>query len=148
MKAILVTFLALCFAGATQLKAQSFLDKLDRTLNKVDRAANTADRAAGTGGKMMGLLGKKKAGGAERQTVISINGIDMASCKTLNQDIQKAKNVSSTKMKYNAAGSSIIVAHNGTTDDLLQAIQQVSTVLADKNISGLEEGVISVEIKK
>ncbi len=152
MKTFIITFIGFFILGITQLHAQNFLDKLDRTLNKIDKAANTADRAAGTGSKVMGLMGKKKnanGANAEAHTVIAIEGIDMASLKSLNQSIQNAQGVAATKMKYGAAGSSIVVDHKGTTDQLLQIIQPLSNgILADKNITGLEDGTISVKVKK
>ena len=46
MKAICISLLMLFCLTATQVKAQGFLDKIDRAADKLDRATNTADRAA------------------------------------------------------------------------------------------------------
>jgi hypothetical protein len=51
-------------------------------------------------------------------------------------------------MKYSAAGSSIMVKHTGTTDDLLKLLQKSSPDLfGEKNIESLEEGEIAVKLK-
>lgn len=153
MKTLIFTVAAIFIAGTTQVNAQKLLDRIDGALNKAERAANTADRANNTGNKVMGLFGKKnknKAKGnvAEGQTVITIEGITLADLKELNQTIQSDKNVESAKMKYNSKASSIIVSHNGSTEDLLKTIQPRSKViLADKNITEMEDGAITVTLE-
>ncbi|WP_157263015.1 hypothetical protein [Pedobacter steynii] len=154
MKIIPMMCFALMVFCSTSLKAQSVFDKIDKALGKVDKAANAADRTKGTGDKLFGFLSKKKkttdpeSTGAT--TVITLTGIDFSTLKTLNENIQKCTGVESTKIKYNAAGSTIDVQHSGSSEDLLKLIQKSGSkdILADKNLEGLEDGKIAVNLGK
>lgn len=143
-KSSIVCFALLVF-GVASANAQSILDKIDRAVNKADRAANSADRAGKTGSKIGGLLGKKK--GAETSTTIKLSGVDFTGLKSINEKVQATKGVGSTKMKFNSSGSTIQVQHSGSTEDLLKALQKNSTSFAEKNLSGLDDGEISIKLK-
>ena len=143
-KSLLVGFTFIVF-GITNVRAQSILDKLDNALNKADRALNSADKAGKTGSKLGGLLGKKE--GKETSTTIKISGVDFTKLTSINEKIKASKGVASTKMKFNSEGSTIKVQHSGSTEDLLKALQKNSTTFAEKNLLGLDDGEISVEIK-
>lgn len=147
MKRIGILCFALLVFGATNANAQG---ALDRILDKVDKASSTADRAGKTGGKLGSLLGKKKTSvEAENNTTVSIIGVDFATLKGINEKLQTAKEVSSTKMKFNATGSTITLQHSGTTEGLLKILQKASpTVFAEKNIEGMDDGEIAIKVKK
>ena len=143
--------LLICFAflviGTTATKAQDILDKIDRAVNKADRASNTADRAGKTGSKIGSLFGKKKTD-AETKTTIRISGATFTSLKSINDKIQLSKGVAETKMKFNASSSTIVVMHAGSTEDLLKALQKTAPVeFAEKNLTGMDDGEISVKTK-
>eukprot|EP01133_Synstelium_polycarpum_P011813 gene11813-13774_t len=153
MKTITLMCFAIFIFGSTVSKAQNVFDKINATLNKVDKAANTADQAKGTGDKLFGFLSKKKKPGdpaAGNNTLITINGIDFSTLKTLNEHIQKCKGVESTKIKYAASGSTLQVQHAGSSEDLLKLIQKsdAKELFADKNLEGLEEGKIALNLVK
>jgi len=154
MKIISMMCLALLLTGSTSLKAQGVFDKIDKALGKVDKASNTADRTKGTGDKLLGFFSKKQKAGevvkAENATVITISGIDFGTLKTLSENIQKCKGVESAKIKYNAISSTVQVQHAGTSEDLLKLLQKSDSkdVFEDKNLEGLEEGVIALKLPK
>lgn len=131
--------------GITSVRAQSILDKLDHALNKADRAVNSADKVGKTGTKLGSLLGKKEV--KETSTIIKISGADFTKLTSINERVQASKGVASTKMKFNSEGSTIKVQHSGSTEDLLKALQKSSTSFAEKNLLGLDDGEISIEIK-
>lgn len=135
--------------GSTLTRAQAILDKIDRATDKADRAGRTADRTKGTGDKILGLLGKKKGGASsETKTTVKLSGVNFAALKSINEKLQGAKGISSTKMKYNASGSSIVLQHTGSTSDILKTLQKASPdVFAEKNIDGMDDGEISVKLK-
>jgi len=146
----------ICFAillfGLTSANAQGILDKIDRTLNKADRAANTADRSSQMGSKIGSLFGKKKGSSdvaaAETKTTIKLSGVNFTTLKSINDNVQASKGVESTKMKFNASGSTITVQHAGSTEDLLKTLQKASpAVFAEKNLESLDDGEISVKVK-
>jgi hypothetical protein len=154
MKTIRLLCLALILSGATSLKAQGIFDKIDNALNKVDKASNAAGKTKGTGDKLLGFFSKKKKGDdatlSGTSTTININGIDFVALKTLNENIQKCKGVESTKIKYNATGSTVQVLHGGSSEDLLKLIQKSDSkdLFADKNLEGLEDGKIVLNLTK
>jgi len=128
-------------------KAQSFLDKLDKAVNHIERAAQSADKASKTGGKVRSLLNKKQGAGAN-QTMLQISGIDLSKLKKLNGNVESVKGVNETKMKFNAAKSTITVNHSGTTEELLTNIQLKSRdIFDDENVAALEEGLIEIQLK-
>lgn len=138
--------------GVASADAQGILDKIDRTLDKADKAGNQADRAGKTGSKLGSFFGKKKGAteaSAETKTIVNINGVDFATLKSINEKVENTKGVASTKMKFSASGSTISLQHSGTTDDLLKALQKTNPeVFAEKNIEALEDGQISIKVKK
>ncbi len=138
-------------SGLTSASAQGVLDKIDRSLDKADRASNSTDRASKTGSKILGFFGKKKSAAdaaAETKTTIKLTGITFAALKSINENVQTVKGVESTKMKFSAAGSDILVQHTGSTEDLLKTLQKISPdIFHEKNIEGLEDGIIAVKIK-
>ncbi|MBB5645123.1 hypothetical protein [Pedobacter cryoconitis] len=144
--------LAIMLFGIASANAQGILDKIDRTINKADRAGNTADRAGKTGGKFSKLFGKKKGAedaGAETKTIVNISGVDFATLKSINEKIEGTKRVANSKMKFSTSGSTISFQHSGTTADLLKALQKNNPeVFSEKNIEALEDGQISVQVKK
>lgn len=152
MKKFGIICFSMMFFGIAGTNAQGILDKIDRTINKADRAGNTADRAGKTGGKLSKLFGKKKGAedaGAEIKTTVNISGVDFAALKLINEKIEGTKGVASSKMKFSTSGSTIILQHSGTTDDLLKALQKTNPgVFGEKNIEGLEDGQISIKVKK
>lgn len=145
----------ICFAillfGVTSANAQGVLDKIENILNKADRATNTADKAAKTGQKATSLLAKKKgteAETADTKTMLKLTGVNFAALKELNEKLQTAKGVESTKMKFSTAGSTILLQHTGSTEDLLKILQKTNpSLFADKNIDGMDDGEISVKVK-
>ncbi|GAA4303096.1 hypothetical protein [Compostibacter hankyongensis] len=151
MKKLIISCLAIALFGITSSKAQGLLDKVDNALNKVDRASNTAERAGGTSGKVFNLLKKKKDKAGEKtgsQTTVHISGIDFPTLKKLNGNIQACEGVTDTKMKFNAATSTIIVDHTGATEDLLKLMEQTSKdIFTEQNLEGLEDGNISINLK-
>lgn len=146
----------ICFAmmlfGAASANAQGILDKIDRTISKADRAGNAADRAGKTGSKLSNLFGKKKGAedaGAETKTTLNISGVDFATLKSINEKAENTKGVGSSKMKFSTSGSTISLQHGGTTEDLLIALQKNNpAVFAEKNIEAMEDGKISIKVKK
>ncbi|MEN0053122.1 MAG: hypothetical protein AAGC65_05605 [Mucilaginibacter sp.] len=158
MKKIMLICAALTLFGFTTTKAQAVLDKIDRASDKVDKAGNTVDKAGNTadktkstGDKILGFFGKKKKDSSqttETKTIIKISGVTFSALSGINEDVKKDKNVTGTKMKFNSAGSSILVEHTGTTDDLLKVLQKASpNVFGEKNIESLEDGEIAVKVK-
>ncbi len=146
----------ICFAmmlfGIASANAQGVLDKIDRAINKADRAGNAADRAGKTGSKLSNLFGKKKGAedaGTETKTTVNISGVDFVTLKSINEKIESTKGVASSKMKFSTSGSTLSLQHSGTTDDLLKALQKTNPgVFGEKNIEALEDGQISVRVKK
>jgi hypothetical protein len=152
MKKIAILCFAITLFGAVSVNAQGILDKIDRSLDKADKASRQADRAGKTGNKIGSLLGKKKGAtdaSAEMKTVVMINDIDFTTLKAITEKVENTKGVASAKMKFSKSGSTIILQHSGTTDDLLKALQKTNpTVFAERNIEGMEDGQISVTVKK
>ncbi|KQC00871.1 hypothetical protein [Pedobacter sp. Hv1] len=151
MKKIALICFAILVFGGTSVNAQGVLDKIENILNKADRATNTADKAAKTGQKATNLLAKKKgteAEVAETKTTLKLTGVNFAALKELNEKLLIAKGVESTKMKFSATGSTILLQHVGSTEDLLKILQKTNpTIFADKNIDGMDDGEISVKVK-
>lgn len=145
-KIIFITILGLLI-GISGASAQSFLDKLDKTVNQIDRASKSADKASKTGNKVLSLLGAKDKS-ADNQTILQISGIDLAALKNLNGIVESVKGVSATKMKFNATISTITVEHSGATEELLANIQQKSkNIFGDEHVTALEEGLIEIQLK-
>ncbi|HWV70162.1 MAG TPA: hypothetical protein VN040_00505 [Pseudosphingobacterium sp.] len=149
MKTVIIScFAILCF-GLTNLQAQSIFDKVDQALNKVDKASNAADKTKGTSDKLLGFFKKKDSGDTEAMTTINISGINLITLKKLNETIQACKDVEDTKMKYSPSGSTILVAYDGSAEDLLSAIQESSKdIFTDEHIEGLDEHSISINLTK
>ncbi|MDD3789511.1 MAG: hypothetical protein PHO94_12565 [Petrimonas sp.] len=146
-KIILLSILGLVIS-VSGANAQSFFDKIDNIANKVDKAAKSADKVSKTGGKVMSLFSSKKGEEAAHQTTISVSGIGLTALKSLNAIVESAKEVSETQMKFNAAESTIVVNHSGSTEDLLMAIQPESTeIFTDENIVAFEDGLIKIKLK-
>ncbi|VTP87419.1 Uncharacterised protein [Sphingobacterium daejeonense] len=62
--------------------------------------------------------------------------------------MESVKGVNETKMKFNAAKSTITVNHSGTTEELLTNIQLKSRdIFDDENVAALEEGLIEIQLK-
>ncbi len=146
---ICITIALLLSAGTVQ--AQSFLDKLDRTLDKVDRAANSADKAGKTGSKLAGFLTKEKSKDKTDMANtaalnITIQGGTFSTLSKLNEKIKTCKGVENTKLNYNSAGSSIAVSTKLSGEELINAIKQAGAI-TDDNITGLDEKSISLNIK-
>jgi len=149
MKKIMIICTGLMLFGFTETKAQGILDKIDRATYNADRAGRTADKTKNTGDKILGFFGKKKGGASsETKTTVKISGVNFASLKTLNEKLQSAKGIESTKMKYSASGSSITLYHAGATSDILKNLQKAAPdVFAEKNIDGMDDGEISIKIR-
>jgi hypothetical protein len=151
MKKITIICMGLIIFSFTTSRAQAILDKIDRAADRADRAGRTADRTKNTGDKILGFFGKKKDGTAstsEKKTTVKLSGIDFAALKNLDEKLQTAKGIQSTKMKYSSSGSSITVYHTGSTSDILKSLQKASpSVFAEKNIDGMDDGEISVKLK-
>jgi len=149
MKKITIICMGLIMFSFTTTRAQAILDKIDRTTDRADRAGRTADRTKNTGDKILGFFSKKKDGAAsENKTTVKLSGVDFAALKNLNEKLQAAKGIQSTKMKYSSSGSSITVYHTGSTSDILKTLQKASpAVFAEKNIDGMDDGEISVKLK-
>ena len=149
MKKIMIICAGILLFTITSTKAQGILDKIDRTADKADRAGRTADRTKSTGDKILGFFGKKKGGSvSETKTTVKLSGVDFSTLKNLNEKLQGIKGIESTKMKYSASGSSIILQHSGSTSDILKTLQKASPqVFAEKNIDGMDDGEISVKLK-
>ncbi len=148
MKKIVIICAGLLLFGPKLTKAQAILDKIDRTADKADRASRTADRTKSTGDKLLGLFGKKKDGASLEKTTVKLAGVDFSTLKAINDKLQSAKGIESTKMKYSSSGSSIVLQHTGSTTDILKVLQRSAPdVFAEKNIEGMDDGEISVKIK-
>ncbi|MDT3405286.1 hypothetical protein [Mucilaginibacter terrae] len=148
MKKIMIICAALMVFGSTLTKAQAILDKVDRATDKADRAGRTADRTKSTGDKILGLFGKKKDGTSTEKTTVKLTGVDFSTLKAINDKLQTAKGIESTKMKYSASGSSIVLQHVGSTTDILKTLQKAAPdVFAEKNIDGMDDGEISIKLK-
>lgn len=148
MKKIIFTSILGLIISVSGASAQSFLDKLDKTVNQIDRASKSADKASKTGNKVLSLFGAKDKS-ADNKTVLQISGIDLAALKNLNSIVESAKGVSATKMKFNAAKSTITAQHSGTTEDLLTNIQLKSKdIFGDEHVTALEEGLIEIQLNK
>ena len=149
MKKIMIICAGLILFGATVTRAQAILDKIDRASDRADRAGHTADRTKSTSDKILGFFGKKKNGSSsETKTTVKISGVDFATLRSINDKLQAAKGIESTKMKYSASGSSITLQHSGSTSDILKTLQKASPeVFAEKNIDGMDDGEISVKLK-
>jgi len=150
MKKMIIIGSAAMLLCISTSKAQDILDKIDRTTNNVNRAGNTADRTKNTGDRIMGLFRKKKRGdeSAESKTTIKISGATLAELNSINEKVANSKAVTSTKLKFNKSASSITVLHAGSTDDLLKTLQKAAPgAFAEKNITGLDDGEISLKIK-
>lgn len=161
MKTIFMMCFVLLLCGTTSLKAQGVFDKIDKALSKVDKASNTADKTKGTGDKLLGFFSKKKKpkdstvvvsapASATNSTIIIFNGIDFSNLKAVSENIQQCKGVQGTSMKYSAAGSTLKVQHEGSSEDLLKLIQksEAKAIFADKNLQSLEDGKISINLPK
>jgi hypothetical protein len=160
MKSFIVLILLFVLVGASTVKAQGIIDKVNNALTKADNASNTANRAGGTGDKVLGLFKKKKKIDAAvpapgnalsgYKTVITIKGITMENLRKLNTNVKACAGVDSTKMKFSGTGSVILVAHTkGSTEDLLTALEKTSkTIFTDKNIEGMEDGKIDIALLK
>ncbi|WP_312139188.1 hypothetical protein [Sphingobacterium sp.] len=156
MKAICISLLMLFCLTATQVKAQGFLDKIDRAADKLDRATNTADRAANkadkagkVGKKLTGFFGKGKEGEAGlNKTVVKIEGISYEQLNQLNKSLKSCQGVSATNVAFNKNSSKIIVSHAGGSNELLdEMIKKSQGILSKDAIDGVEEGQIDLSIK-
>ena len=149
MKKIMIICAGLILFGFTTTRAQAVLDKMDRANDKADRAGHTADKTKSTGDKILGFFGKKKNGSSsETKTTVKISGVDFATLRSINDKLQAAKGIESTKMKYGASGSSITLQHSGSTSDILKTLQKASPeVFAEKNVDGMDDGEISIKLK-
>ncbi|MDF2514795.1 MAG: hypothetical protein K0R59_91 [Sphingobacterium sp.] len=150
-KKLFICFTLLLF-GFTSVNAQGILDKVERALDKTDKAAGQADRGNRTVNKITGLFGKKKKNtGTEiegSRTTIRLSGISFAALKSLNMNLQKSKVIANTKMKYKASGSTIVVHHSGSTEELLKNLEKLSpAIFSEHNIESLEEGDITVNVQ-
>lgn len=147
MKKIMIICAGLLFFSLRFASAQAILDKVDRATDRADRASHSADRTKSTGEKLLGFFGKKKDGTSTEKTTIKFAGVDFSTLKAINDKLQSAKGVQSTKMKFKASGSSIVVEHAGSTSDILKALQKAApNVFAEKNIDGMDDGEISVKL--
>lgn len=151
--ALLLLFVGL---GINQLRAQSIFDKVDNLINKADRAGNTADRASKTGDKVAGVFGKKKKAensnvntkeaSAVSKTLITISNAPLDAINDLKSSIESVKGVESVQSKFNKSKSTITVNHEGSTEDLYKKLQKTNkSAFSDKNVTELEEGVISLK---
>ncbi|PWG81394.1 hypothetical protein [Pararcticibacter amylolyticus] len=148
MKKIMIICVGLLISGATLTKAQAVLDKVDRATDKADRAGRTADRTKNTGDKILGFFGKKKGSTSTEKTTVKFTGVNFSTLKAINEKLQSAKGIESTKMKYSASGSSIVLEHTGSTSDILKTLQKAAPdVFSEKNIEGIDDGEISVKLK-
>lgn len=145
MKSIFLFLFAMALMlGANSASAQN---AVDRGLGKAQQVGNTVDNAKNTADKLLGLFGKKKKTAEEESTtVITLTGIGLTALKQLKTDIEACKGVSESTMKFNTNGSKITVKHAGTTDALLKLLQAKSTLFNDKNITGIDEGEISLKV--
>jgi hypothetical protein len=149
MKKIMIICAGLMLFGISTTRAQAILDKIDRATDKADRAGHTADRTKSTGDKILGFFGKKKGdSSSETKTTVKFSGVDFATLKNINEKLQSAKGIESTKMKFSGSGSSITLHHAGSTSDILKTLQKASPeVFAEKNIDGMDDGEISIKLK-
>lgn len=151
------TAILICFTTSV-CSAQSLFDKLDKlsskvnnATNSVERSSNSANKAADTGSKITSLFGKKNkdTGAVSSKTVITINNADLSKVKAINSSLQKILGVSSSEMKYSAEKSTITVLFAGSSDNLLEKLQQSSsTPISDKNIQSIESGKIILDLSK
>jgi len=146
MKKLGIICFAIMLFGVTSVNAQGILDKIDKVLDKADRASKTGQKASG----LTSLFGKKKnAETAGTTTIVKINGTDFSTLKGVNEKLQTSKGIGSAKMKFSSSGSTITLEHEGTTEDLLKVLQTANPVIfSEKNIEGLDDGEILVNVKK
>lgn len=140
---MIFTITALLLFNVLNSQAQQILDK-------IDRAGKTAERTKDVGDKLLSLFGKKKEEktAKENTTAITIQGITLKALNDINQKLAGNKAVTSTKIKFNSASSSIAVEHIGSTEELLVLLQKtVPDVFSEKNIESLEEGKLTLKIK-
>lgn len=148
------------FLGLAASHAQSVIDKANSKVNhasaSVDNAVESASAAGATIKKLGGFFKKKKGAKTSKaedlgnfNTLLNIKGISLANLKTLNDHVKACKNVTETKIKYSGTGvSKIYVAHKGSTEDLLSAVQKSSKkIFTDKNIENLDDGIIEISLK-
>jgi len=149
MKKTMIICAGLIIFSFTTTRAQGVLDKIDKATDRAGRAGRTADRTKGTGDKILSLFGKKKDGAnSETKTTVKLSGVDFAKLKSINEKLQSAKGIQSTKMKYGASGSSITLYHAGSTSDILKTLQKASPeVFDEKNIDGIDDSEISVKLR-
>ncbi|OOG19674.1 hypothetical protein BWD42_07125 [Sphingobacterium sp. CZ-UAM] len=162
-KTVIICFASLLF-GITTVSAQGILDKIDKAADRVDRASNTADNAAAKGdkaGKLVGKLGKlfKKKSASEsdtennkisgNKTTVSVSGssVTFAQLKKIQGSLEASSKVKKATAKLNAKASSIIVIHQGSTEDLLKEFLKNSKDFTEDNVTEIEDGKISLEIK-
>ncbi len=145
---------------------------LDNTIDKVDNTVDQVNKASETFGKLKGLLPKKKnknvaqdtarastqviqptnnqnvVTSSSHVTLIKITGVDYATLKKLNSNIQACEGVQEAKMKFGADSSSIEIKHSGTTDSLMSVIELTSKdIFTDNNIVALEDGLVAIKLK-
>lgn len=157
---IAVTVFGCFFLGLAAAHAQSAIDKANYKVNhasaSVDNAVESASAAGATIKKIGGLFKKKKGAKATKKedlgdfnTLFSIEGITLAKLKTLNENVKACKDVTETKIKYSGEGvSKIYVAHKGSTENLLTAVEKSSkSIFTDKNIENMDDGIVEISLK-
>lgn len=146
--------------------------QVDETINKVDNTINQVNKANETFGKIKGLFPKKKSKtqtatidstkvvpkiadsskavpGNSGFTILNIAGIDYATLKKLQANIQACEGVAEAKMKFGAEASSIEIKHKGVTDELITLVLLTSKdIFTENDITQLEDGKVSVIVKK
>jgi hypothetical protein len=164
----LLTLVFLLFAFAAKAQTTS-TNKVDNTVNKANNSVNSANNsvnnASATGtnavntatnatnsaknlaNQVGGLFGKKADSGPANTTQITVKNATFAKLKKLNEAIQSCSGVQDSKMKFNAAESTITVLHSGSTTKLLQVIQKKSDMVPDDAIENVDEGVIALTLK-
>lgn len=130
------------------VKAQGFLDKLDRTLNKVERTGNkvenSTEKAGRIGGSLGNLLGKK--GEAPQVITVSIEGIKLADLKALSTSLESEKQVGDVKLKFQTKVSSIEVQYKGESDALFELLKKANPKITDESVQAIEEDSISIKL--
>lgn len=146
---------------------QAQLSKTEKTILEVNKTKKDVEGAVTLGKELGGLFKKKKKAepeaskvdtlGSTKETAVKkqagtsttmliVTGLDFTKLKALNENIKVCMGVQTTNMKYGQP-SSIEISHAGTTEDVMKLITEISKdIFTDKNITGFEEGKVSIKL--
>jgi len=128
--------------------ANSSINNADGTAtNAVTTATNATDQVKNIGGQLTSLFGKKKAA-ASNVTKITVAGATYGKLKEILKGIKACDCVeaASSKLVCTATEQSITIAHSGSTNDLIEAIEKKSKLITDDNVSNVVEGSFDVKL--